>query len=599
MNFKERITYSKDEMIYSLNMALENMSAFRFDPQYRQYLGNDFIEKFFIYETDIKKRKDDPFTIVVVGNFKRGKSTLINAILQEDVVTANVTPETVTINRISYGLPENEIILSGNRKMKLVNDELRREKLENIISNLGEPIRQLNIYRPNNFLKKVTIIDTPGIDDAMQDYSEIVKNNLLQADAIIYVFNVLYPISQTEQFFLRSAILPQKFTKLFMLGNYTDKAETIASAERIKNLIHSRLIGLFPNQKIYMVSALDELFRVLQIKRPNEDMADMLANEFQILRQDLQKLVEEKSESVVLDRMQRLTSAMLLELNEELDSIEKGLGMGKEDVKTALNKIQEEREEGILLQKKLQEHMMLQINSMRDETKLWMGEFLQRIIDETSNLNNESDIDLRKYYEFYFIDLLNKAMNICLEYHKDQLYYILDNISTSLMEKFVIKSKHNNYQFRFKLDNRIWTKGDTVGLFVSFLSGTSFLSTMGSLIADGITGYLREKEIDNRKPELINQISLKLSTMYISINQMVEKIYCDLSNNLEKLIIEYFQEKLKSNEHLLKQAINISEKNLEIKKQIAATLENARKILQFTESQSFTMPIANISGFQE
>ena len=273
--------------------------------------------------------------------------------------------------------------------------------------------------------------------------------------------------------------------------------------------------------------------------------------------------------------------------------------MDKEDVRTALNKIEEEREEGILLQKKLQEHMMLQINSMRDETKLWMGEFLQRIIDETSNLKNESDINLRKYYEFYFIDLLNNAMNTCIEYHKDQLYDTLDNVSTSLTEKFVKLKKHDNYQFRFKLDNRIWTKGDTVGLLVSFLSGTSFLSTISSLIADGITGYLREKEIDNRTSELINQINLKLSKMSLSINQMIEKIYCDLSNNVEKLITEYFQETLKNNEHLIKQAINISEKDLETKTQITVTLENARKILQLVESQSFTMPLTNISSFQK
>ena len=34
---------------------------------------------------------DDPFTLVVVGDFKRGKSTFINALLGEEVVTTNVT----------------------------------------------------------------------------------------------------------------------------------------------------------------------------------------------------------------------------------------------------------------------------------------------------------------------------------------------------------------------------------------------------------------------------------------------------------------------------------------------------------------------------
>jgi len=48
----------------------------------------------------IKSRK---YNVAVVGEFRRGKSSLINALLGFKVLPADVTPTTATINRITYG----------------------------------------------------------------------------------------------------------------------------------------------------------------------------------------------------------------------------------------------------------------------------------------------------------------------------------------------------------------------------------------------------------------------------------------------------------------------------------------------------------------
>jgi GTPase SAR1 family protein len=59
-------------------------------------------------------------SLAVVGDFKRGKSTLINALVGSEVVTTNVTPETVTINYIEHGT-ENKIeaVLEDGGKVDL------------------------------------------------------------------------------------------------------------------------------------------------------------------------------------------------------------------------------------------------------------------------------------------------------------------------------------------------------------------------------------------------------------------------------------------------------------------------------------------------
>src|SRR5450432_2915292 len=50
------------------------------------------------------------FRVLVVGEFKRGKSTLINALLGANLLPANVTPTTALLTLIKYG-PEVEITL--------------------------------------------------------------------------------------------------------------------------------------------------------------------------------------------------------------------------------------------------------------------------------------------------------------------------------------------------------------------------------------------------------------------------------------------------------------------------------------------------------
>ena len=68
-----------------------------------QILGEEFTEHLKEWDKAITKRRTEPFSLVVLGDFKRGKSTIINAILGKSIAPVNVAPETFTINSISYG----------------------------------------------------------------------------------------------------------------------------------------------------------------------------------------------------------------------------------------------------------------------------------------------------------------------------------------------------------------------------------------------------------------------------------------------------------------------------------------------------------------
>src|SRR5579871_685453 len=48
---------------------------------------------------EARERLRQPVAVAVVGDFKRGKTTLINALVGAAILPTDVTPETVTINR--------------------------------------------------------------------------------------------------------------------------------------------------------------------------------------------------------------------------------------------------------------------------------------------------------------------------------------------------------------------------------------------------------------------------------------------------------------------------------------------------------------------
>ncbi len=51
-----------------------------------------------------KKLQSHKFAVGILGEFKRGKSTVINALLGKEIMHADILPCSATMNRVSYDL---------------------------------------------------------------------------------------------------------------------------------------------------------------------------------------------------------------------------------------------------------------------------------------------------------------------------------------------------------------------------------------------------------------------------------------------------------------------------------------------------------------
>ena len=575
MNMQHRITYDPDEIIRILEKYIDRLKVYRFDSRYRSLLGETFTELLSRWETDILNRKNDPFTLVVCGEFKRGKSSLINALLGEEVVPVNVTTETVTLNRITYGAHANEAVLPGGRHMHLSDEEMQKENLEKLMRQEKTPFRQIEIKRPIEFLKYAAVIDTPGLGDSMRDFSELVEDALAQADAVLYVFSVNYPLSQTEQLFLKTMIVPQKYTDLLLVGNYLDMLGSEKDYERMRDLLVSRIRNLLPEQKPWLVSALDEQCRQMGEERPNPEMEEELGEYFDRFREKIGQMVEEKKKTILPDRMQRMMRGMAAELSESLSALEEGLKMSSQDVQAAMERVQRQKEQQIRVQEEAGQRIDFLLGQSVEECRAWMGELLDKMQQEVKTLADVAASELSKYYTFYCIDTIQEGMDKCIEYHTLRLYDLLEEISGELSAKLSKTSLDHSYGFRFTMDNHTWTKGDNVSYIVSKIGGLALLS----LVADGITGAMRQKEMEKKTPDILGSVQKQYGNLRASVDQTIDSVYGRLGENAKKQLAEYYGEKIRSAQEQVEQSAMVARQDEEHKEEIREAISEIRKIL--------------------
>lgn len=549
MNIDNRIHYDVRELIASTEQALDELRIFCHEARYRELLGKNLIEKINNWDKIIRTRKNDPFTIVVCGEFKRGKSSLINALLNEEVAATNVTIETFTINSISYGPHSNEIVLSGGRRITISDDELQREKLEKIISSSSEPVTSLEIHRPIEILRDIRIIDTPGLNDSLHNFSSIVEKVMHQADAVIYVTTVDSPLSMSEQLYIRTVILPHKYTDVFIIANFTDIIANEDDFARMQNYMNQKILSLLQGQSVILLSALDEICRFKGSERPNHMLSEKLSDGFDKFREKINELLLLKKDTILPDRIQRLKLAMLHDLSDEIDVIEEGL---KLDAESASRRLEVAKSEQLIKNRQhreFKENVKNEIISMNFDAEDWINALLDSMQAEVKTLTDVKPEDIKKYYSIFCIATIQEAVNRCVDYHTEILYQKFD---TTLVKP--LTSSRMSYGFKFALDNMTWTKGDNISYIASQFPQLGLLS----LVIDGIAGSMREKESANRLQEILTAITKQYPSFCESARETLRKIYEGLNQEIQKQLTEYFnlqeQEALQHSEQILQVA---------------------------------------------
>lgn len=220
---------------------------------------------------------EETFNLVVVGEFSRGKSTFINAMLGRRILPSRKNPTTAIISKIVYGdEPEYFLHYRDERKGSEQVEEERFFKLtapkeaeDGSIKKKEQAfldsIDYAKIAYPLSFCKdNVEIVDTPGTNDLNEGRVEITYRYLNQADAVILLLSATQALSASETEFLKERILGNHIKDIFFVLSRKDSLND-DEVPRVLNFVQKSLVAILPdnvslNQRIFLVSSLQTLY---------------------------------------------------------------------------------------------------------------------------------------------------------------------------------------------------------------------------------------------------------------------------------------------------------------------------------------------------
>lgn len=212
--------------------------------------------------------QDERFSVVVIGEFSRGKSTFINALLGAALIPMDVLPETAVIHALHYG--EEPALTVVRRDGSTEKGKASSEYLQQfVVGNQDvDAVSYIKIAYPADFLAgNVLLVDTPGVSDMDEQRAEITYGFLPQADVVIVLLDATAPLKKTEKDFINQRVLPQGIRRVIFVANKADHIDPEEVPDNYAEILQKRLDKAFGESlegELFLVSAKLALDSALQ-----------------------------------------------------------------------------------------------------------------------------------------------------------------------------------------------------------------------------------------------------------------------------------------------------------------------------------------------
>ena len=247
-----------------------------------------------------EKLESDHVTVSVIGQFKRGKSALVNRILEDTVLPVGIVPVTAVVTTVEYG-EKSAAVHFNNGVVK----EVEFEEISTYVNEQENQDNKLNVTKvaiktPSEFLKSgLTFVDTPGVGSMHENNTVEAYAFVKESDAVIFTLSVDSPINQIEIDFLKNA---KEYAAKFYFA--INKIDAIAEADLEAYLAYCRrfIAGLMEVEDIMMfpVSAKEDI--------GVDDLKDAILED---LSTDSSKILEEstklKLHDIVVSALSQVT----------------------------------------------------------------------------------------------------------------------------------------------------------------------------------------------------------------------------------------------------------------------------------------------------
>lgn len=438
------------------------------------------------------------FSIGITGVMNAGKSTMLNALLQKEILGTSVVPETANLTIIKHSQKPHARVNFWNKNewqqieksakfIPQIDDFIKQTKeyfkdnLDDYITENGKNIdvktNQLNLYtsaKQSNlkcnlvksvelfedleFVKNgVSIVDTPGLDDPVVQREEITKQYLSNCDVLIHLMNVKQSATEKDVEFIIDSLVYGHISRLLVVITRIDTVSQDDLKEVIeytKTSIKRRLEKENKEEKFnFIISKIDflpiagKLALMHRTKQENEALK---------LGYDLKKTgilqIEEYLKDVLFGSKNEKNRIFLQSSKKELIDILQIAKKSFLDEKYSLNKSSDELEKELEVTKKSNKQNLITIEKIQSQT-------------------NEAKKSLKNYFktlENFIEGKLNSLKSLVIQRVCDDVSYewrknkkkpkderIKYMIETTMKDGIVDSIRDYRYEFSKRMENEL------------------------------------------------------------------------------------------------------------------------------------------------
>ncbi len=205
-----------------------------------------------VLERFVRRFDENKFLVVFAGEFKRGKSTLVNALVAREICPVHVTPRTARVTRIHAAIDGREAVdIHFIKEREVERLPLAGTDLGDLVARGGRregEVSEVDVFveaRTDLMRSGLVLVDTPGLESLFKEHDKITKEYLPRADLVVFCLSATQTLSARERDFLRSYNHQLK-DKLVVTLNHIDTVpdtEKVETIEFVKSSLRDEVFG--------------------------------------------------------------------------------------------------------------------------------------------------------------------------------------------------------------------------------------------------------------------------------------------------------------------------------------------------------------------
>lgn len=480
----------------------------------------------------------EKFSVAVVGEFNRGKSTLVNRLIGRDIIPTSDIPTTALPIYISGGEQESLVLKTANGQKRYQIEEKSWEAIEEERKKFAGAKGEILLKRNCSLLieNDLEIIDTPGVNSQIRGDLSMAEQALSGCDCAILPMAAIAAFSESEKLFLQERILMKKVPRIMVVLTKLDlvdekqRLSVVESVQRKLEAMETEIPLYLSAENMVegwedrsgteairkqILAWLHESSHIqLKKERASQEMKAVssdLAAVYQCQLDIIEEKEEKRKETAEQSKQKLLRSAQIQWDALEIDMLNR-CNQNFEWIRS----MTEERQQDVI------EKLTLELSHVTNPKDWWEKDYPYRIKMEMISLGNVLENNLQGFYTRdvnWLNHLLQEKYSSAVPPQNQRIAE--KNIFRAPMEQQAVELEDMK---RSRLISRVGTGVATVGGYL--IGGLIGLSPIGMAVGIGggiLSEVFMNKRVESQKRELTRIIREELPGVFSSSIETVER----------------------------------------------------------------------------